>query len=188
LPCITFTDVHPSQYFYRAVDWLFCRGIISGHPDNTFRPNNSATRAQIVKMIVLGESWPIYTPPGPTFGDVTPADWHYPYVETAVHHAIVSGYTDHTFRPNYPVTRSQLSKMIVLARMWTLLDPADPSFTDVPRGSAFYTYIETAHAHVLVSGYGDGTFRPYNNALRGELSKMLFVALTQALGLSCDNV
>jgi hypothetical protein len=185
LPCITFTDVHPSQYFFHAVDWLFCRGIISGYPDNTFRPNNGATRAQIVKMIVLGESWPIYTPPGPTFSDVAPSDWHFPYVETAVHHAIISGYPDRTFRPNNPVTRAQLSKMVVLARLWPLLDPATPSFVDVPPGSAFYTYVETARSHALVSGYGDGTFRPYINALRGELSKILYVALTQAPLSAC---
>ena len=29
LPSVTtFTDVYPNQYFYRAVDWLVCRGIV----------------------------------------------------------------------------------------------------------------------------------------------------------------
>ena len=179
LPCISFTDVYPSQYFYHPVDWLFCHAIISGYPDNTFRPFNTATRAQIVKMIVLGEHWPLYSPPAPSFIDVSPADWHYPYIETALLHAIVSGYPDNTFRPNNNVTRAQLSKMIVLASLWPLLDPPTPSFTDVLPTSPYYTYVETARAHALISGYGDGTFRPNNNATRAQLSKILFIALTQ---------
>jgi len=163
------------------VDWLLCRGIVSGYLDNTFRPNNSATRAQMVKMIVLGEAWPIHAPPAPTFIDVALTDWYYPYIETAVYHSIASGYPDGTFRPNNPVTRSQLCKMIALAQGWPLLDPPTPSFSDVPPGSAFYEYVETARAHAIISGYGDGTFHPYENALRGQLSKMLYVALTGAL-------
>jgi hypothetical protein len=47
-------------------------------------------------------------------------------------------------------------------------------------GSTFYTYIETAKWHGIVSGYGDNTFHPGDPALRGQLSKMLFVALNQA--------
>jgi len=163
------------------VDWLYCHGIVSGYPDNTFRPNNSATRAQIVKMIVLGEAWPLYTPPAPTFVDVSPADWYYSYIETALLHAVVSGYPDGTFRPNNNVTRAQLSKMVVLAAGWPLIYPPTPSFTDVLPGSTYYTYVETARAHALISGYGDGTFRPNNNATRGQLSKILFIALNQEI-------
>jgi hypothetical protein len=135
----------------------------------------------MVKMIVLGEAWPIYTPHDQTFIDVTPSVWYYPYIETAVLHSIASGYPDGTFRPNNSVTRSQLCKMITLAQGWPLLDPPTPSFTDVPPGSAFYKYVETARAHALISGYGDGTFHPYENALRGQLSKMLYVALIGAM-------
>lgn len=174
-----YSDVSPSHFFYRAVDWLTCRHIVSGYPDNTFRPYNPATRAQILKMVVMGEEWPIYDPITPTFIDVGPDDWFYEYVETAFYHGIIGGYTDGTFRPNNNVTRGQLSKIIVSARAWPLLDPPDPYFTDVPRDNTFYTYIETALAHGVVSGYGDNTFRPNNDATRGQLSKMLYVALTQ---------
>lgn len=179
LPCAHYSDVYASQYFFRAVDWLTCRGIVSGYSDNTFRPSNTATRAQIVKMVVTGSGLPAYEPEQPTFSDVQPGDWSYSVVETAVKNGILSGYSDGTFRPNSPVTRGQLSKIIVLARRWTLLAPQQPHFWDVEPQSPFYTYIETAQYHGVVSGYGDGTFRPGDNALRGQLSKMLFVALTQ---------
>jgi carboxypeptidase T len=214
LPCVTFSDVYPSQYFYQAVNWLVCRSIVSGYPDNTFRPSNPASRAQIMKMVVLGHAWPLCTqvtsdeyqvtsssltplvtrysslgpsPCGQHFSDVLPGAWHYPYVETALLHAIISGYPDGTFRPSDNVTRGQLSKIIVSASSWPLLTPPSPSFTDVPPASTFYPYIETARYHAVVSGYGDGTFRPSLPASRGQLSKMLYIALTgirdQGLGI-----
>jgi hypothetical protein len=133
-------------------------------------------------MVVLGEGWAVVTPGQPTFTDVGPADWHFSYIETAVGHGIVSGYPDGTFKPNNWVTRGQLSKVIVLGRLWALLDPALPSFSDVPPASTFYRYVETAKAHSVVSGYGDGTFRPNVEATRGQLAKMLYVALTQDPG------
>jgi hypothetical protein len=164
------------------VGWLVCRGIVSGYPDGTFRPNSDTTRAQIVKMVALGEGWPLYAPQQPTFTDSGPGDWHYLYIEAAAAHGVVSGYPDGTFRPNNPVTRGQLCKMIVLGRNWPPSDPLIPSFTDVPRGTTFYGYIEAARERLVVSGYVDGTFRPGNSATRGQLAKMLYTALTQAEG------
>jgi carboxypeptidase T len=182
LPCASYSDVYSNQFFYRAVDWLTCRNLISGYPDKTFRPYNPATRAQIVKIVVLGEGWSLIAPPEPTFNDVTPADWFYKVVSTAVGKGIIGGYADGTFRPYSNVTRGQLSKIITLARRWPLLDPIEPHFSDVERGNLFYSYIETAQYHGVVSGYGDGTFRENANATRGQLAKMLYVALTQASG------
>ncbi|MDQ3931156.1 MAG: S-layer homology domain-containing protein, partial [Chloroflexota bacterium] len=182
LPCADYSDVHPSQYFYKPVDWLTCRQIVSGYPDGTFRPNNPATRAQIIKLVTLGEKWDLYSPAESTFTDVLPGDWSYSYVETAVLHRVISGYADGTFRPNDNVTRGQLSKIIVLASGWALLDRVQPHFLDVPAGSTFYVFIETAQEHGVVSGYGDGTFKPSEQATRGQLSKMLYVALTQSGG------
>ena len=114
----------------------------------------------------------------PSFTDVRPTDWFYIWVETAHKHGIIGGYDDGTFRPGNNISRGQLCKLIVLARLWVPLDPEVGHFTDVPRGSTFYTYIETAQAHAVVSGYADGTFRPQFEATRGQLSKMLYVALT----------
>jgi subtilisin-like proprotein convertase family protein len=179
LPCEEYTDVTPGQYFYQAVDWLTCRHIVSGYSDRTFRPFNPATRAQLVKMVVLGEGWQLYTPSQPTFYDVNPTDWFYSVVETAAKHGIIAGYGDGTFHPYNNVTRGQLCKIIALARLWPLLDPEVPSFSDVPRGSAFYIYVQTALAHAVVSGYGDGTFRPHLDATRGQLSRMLYAAWTE---------
>ncbi len=67
-PCtITFSDVLPTDYYLEGVQYLYCRSIISGYSDNTFRPYNNTTRGQLSKIVVLAENWPIYIPAGPTF-------------------------------------------------------------------------------------------------------------------------
>jgi hypothetical protein len=173
-----FSDVFPNEFFYVPVNWLVAQNIVSGYADGTFRPYNNATRAQVTKMVVLGEGWPQVNPAQPTFTDVAPGSTFYQYIETAVQHGIISGYADRTFRPNADVTRGQLTKIVVSARGWMLNNPQTPTFTDVPRGSTFYEYIETAVAHGILGGYADGTFRPQNNATRGQISKILYNALT----------
>jgi hypothetical protein len=173
-----FTDIHPSNYFYEAVYYLYCHGAVSGYSDNTFRPWNYTTRAQLTKIVTLAEGWPLYTPPTPTFSDVPPDFAFYPYIETAYYRGVISGYADGTFQPWNNVTRGQLCKIVALAEEWPLINPPNPTFSDVPRSHPFYTHIETAYSRDIISGYSDGTFRPGNNAIRGQICKIVHAAIT----------
>jgi hypothetical protein len=83
-----------------------------------------------------------------------------------------------------------LSKIVVTAARLTLENPTDPTFQDVLPNTAFYTYVETAAANGLVSGYSCGGpgepcgtsnkpyFRQFNNATRGQIAKIVYNALT----------
>src|SRR5919204_6058718 len=55
---MSFSDVLPTDYFYQAVAYLYCHGVIGGYADGTFRPYNSTTRGQFSKMLVLAEGFP----------------------------------------------------------------------------------------------------------------------------------
>src|SRR5205085_2639721 len=46
-------------------------------------------------------------------------------------------------------------------------------FSDVQPGDTFYPYIRCLACRGIVSGYADGTFRPGNNATRGQLAKIV---------------
>jgi hypothetical protein len=192
-PCpLVFNDVQPGDYFYTAVQYLTCRGIISGYSDGTFRPANATSRAQMVKIVVGGFGVPPSMPPPAerTFQDV-PADHpFYAAIEAAVHAGIVSGYTCGTrpdepcpglyFRPYNNVTRGQLTKIVALAGRWTLTNPPAATFHDLSAESPFYTYIEAAYCRGVISGYNDGTFRPGANATRGQTAKIVYNALSTA--------
>jgi len=196
----SFSDVHPSDYFYTAVMFLAARGVISGYADGTFRPYNSTTRSQMVKIVVLALGVPSYVPPGGayTFADVPPAFPFFSYIEAGYHAHMINGYdcggpgepcdAQHRpyFRPFAYVTRGQLTKIIVGAAGWALRNPSQATFADVPPASPFYPYIETAVCRQIISGYtcgGPGEpcdaqqhpyFRYGNNAVRGQIAKIVY--------------
>lgn len=173
-----FSDVHPSEYFYEAVQYLVCHNVVTGSSDGTFRPWSGSTRGQAAKIVVLAMGW-TYTPRGgPHFDDVPPGSTFYRFVETAYNYGIISGYSNGLFHPEGPVTRGQLAKMLVLARNWLLDTSAGPHYSDVPPTDAYYPYVETATRHRVISGYADGRFLPYGSVTRGQTAKMVYLSLT----------
>jgi hypothetical protein len=172
-PCgMRFLDLPDPHWAYGYVNYLYCHDAITGYSDGTFRPNNSSSRGQFTKILVLSFGWTPYAPALPTFSDVLPQSTFYPYVESAVLHGVISGYSDGTFRPGNDVSRAQAAKILVLGKAWPLVSPPDPTFTDVPPGDWAYSYVETAVQHAIVTGYPDGTFRPALSVSRAQLSKM----------------
>jgi hypothetical protein len=210
-----FADVTPNDFFYTPTQYLACRLVIGGYTcggpgepcnatsDPYFRPYANTTRGQLTKMVAAGLGWAPALPATPTFADVPASQPFYPFIETAVAHRVISGYTcggpgepcdsgnRPYFRPYANVTRGQLSKIIVGAKGWPLADPAAPTFADGAPGSLNYAYIETAVAHAIISGYSCGGpgepcdsqnrpyFRQFNNATRGQIAKIVYLALTQ---------
>jgi hypothetical protein len=47
------------------------------------------------------------------------------------------------------------------------------TFTDVPPGSTFYSYVHCLACLGIINGYPDGTFKPNANVTRGQLSKIV---------------
>jgi hypothetical protein len=206
-PCTAgqFSDVLATDYFYVPVQYLSGQGVISGYADCTFRPFNNTTRSQLAKIVVLGFQIPAVTPSGQTFADIPPTQPFYSFIETAAARNIISGYTcggpgepcdgqsRPYFRPFNDVTRGQLAKIVTNAAAWTPINPATGSFSDVLPGTAFYTFVETAVCHGIISGYSCGGpgepcdnqnrayFRQYNNAVRAQIAKIVYGALTSTV-------
>jgi hypothetical protein len=153
-------------------------GAVNGYADGTFRPYNNTTRGQVSKIVALAEGWPLLNPAQPSFNDVPTTHTFYTYIETLRDHGVINGYADGTFRPQNDVTRGQTAKIVVLGEGWTPYVPPTPTFIDVPADHTFYSYIETAFQHAIIQGYPDGTYRPGNPATRGQLSKIVYEAVT----------
>jgi hypothetical protein len=51
-----------------------------------------------------------------------------------------------------------------------------PVFSDVSPGDWFYEYVQYMFCEGIVSGYPDGTFRPYASTTRGQTSKIVTLA------------
>jgi hypothetical protein len=179
-PCIPiFYDMTDSHWSWPYVQYLYCRGIVSGYIDRTFRPGALTSRVQFLAMLGRAQGWTLTTPATPTFSDVPPTFWGYGYVETAVARGLIGGYADGTFHPVAPVTRAQVAKILVQAAGWGTGVPPTPvvPFADVPPSHWAYPYVRTAVAHGMITGYADGTFGPDRYATRGQMSKMIYYLL-----------
>ena len=74
--------------------------------------------------------------------------------------------------------------------MWKPERTANRTFEDVIPNTAFYTSVETAACHAIISGYDCGGpgepcgspprpyFRQYNDATRGQISKIVYLSIT----------
>jgi hypothetical protein len=183
-PCaINFRDVPTNDPFYEDIQTIFCRNIVTGYSDGSFKPYDYTMRAQIAKMVVLGFARPTNTSGGPHFTDVPASHQFYQYIETAYNDGVVTGFDGRLFKPWDNVKRGQIAKIVVLtaakanAGEWQLVNPSSPSFRDVPGSDPFYRYVETAKAHNMISGFSDGTFRLYDLAKRGQICKIIAGAL-----------
>src|SRR5262249_4355626 len=62
------------------------------------------------------------------------------------------------------------------------VSPPDPApFSDVHSSDYFYQPVNWLYQNVIIDGYGDNTFRPYNNTTRGQLVKVMVLAQDLAL-------
>ena len=196
-----FWDMPTGHWAYSFVESLAATGAIGGYDDGSFKPGNNASRAQLSKIVVLAFGYPLINPQTARFQDVAPGSTFYQYVETAAAQNLVSGYNcggtgepcvppgnKPYFRPNNPISRAQIAKIVALAAGWPLLNPSSSTFQDVAPGSTFYQHVETAYAHGILAGYPCGNpepcvppahkpyFRPNSNASRAQIAKMVYLA------------
>jgi hypothetical protein len=176
--------------FYTAIHYLNCRGVINGTDATHYSPARTSTRGQFAKVVVLGFGLPSYTPATPDFSDVPAAYVAYLYIESGYHAAILSGFDRAScqaatqqypcYLPNRPITRGQLTKLVVGAAHYPFYTPANgqQDFSDVSPSNVFFVSIETAHNKGVINGYADGTFRPNNNIRRDEMAQIVYKGVT----------
>ncbi|VEJ36205.1 Endo-1,4-beta-xylanase A precursor [Aedoeadaptatus ivorii] len=91
--------------------------------------------------------------------------------ETGFHFAYMIGYPDGTFRPNFTITRGEMSALFA-----RLLDEhihtgaPGAAFRDVYAADWYTGYIHRLTQLGVIAGYPDGTFRPNAPVTRGEFA------------------
>ena len=83
---------------------------IFGYLDNSIRPDNAMTRAEVAvvlyRLLVTEEK---YVPKPSIFSDVTVGTWYTQAVSYLADIGVLAGYPDGTFRPNQPLTRAEFA-------------------------------------------------------------------------------
>ena len=128
----TFSDVPPSSPFWLYVERAAAHGVVSGYSGSPpcptdapcFLPNNRVTRGQTSKFVSNAASYQdIISSTQQTFSDVPLSSPFWLYVERAVVHGVISGYSSRPpcitgapcFLPANTVTRAQTAKFIANA-------------------------------------------------------------------------
>jgi len=96
--------------------------------------------------------------------------WAEEAISALVDEGIIAGYPDGTFKPENPVTRAEFSKMV--ARAFRVRAAGEPTFSDIKDNWA-KAYIAALTEAGIVSGFPDGTFRPWKDITRAEMTEIL---------------
>lgn len=113
----SFEDVNRSHLFYRYIETAYAHGVFDGYGAH-FRPDSFVTRAQVAKMLVRANGWPLSLggQAAVPLCDVPQGHWSWLYVQVAMQHQVFSGYANGCFLPDAAATRAQIAKVLVLAR------------------------------------------------------------------------
>ena len=94
-------------------------------------------------------------------------------LNAADHDAYLQGYPDGTVRPENSTTRAEVAAIfyrLLTDEARASLESADSGFSDVKPGDWYNTAVATMVQAGVITGYGDGTFRPNAPITRGEFA------------------
>ena len=171
---ISFRDVKQGDYFYDAVQWAVEKGITEGTSANTFSPNASCTRAQMVTFLWRAAGSPAPKSTTNPFRDVRSTDYYYDAVLWAVENGITSGTGADTFAPNATVTRGQTVTFLYRAAGSPAVSGG--SFSDVAADAYYANAVAWASQHNITSGVGNGNFAPNADCTRAQIVTLLYRA------------
>ncbi len=170
-------DIDRLPWAADAIRYLSTNKIINGYDDNSFRPENTVTRAEFVAIIMRA----FYGNTEPTdydYADVAKDSWAYGYIATAANLKLVSGVGEGNFAPNDNIKRQDMSLII-----YNILK----SQGNVPANIEKYTFADdaeisnyaseavyTLRAMGIINGDDNNKFNPNSPATRAEAAVMLY--------------
>lgn len=160
-----FSDVQPTAYYYDSVKWAVEQGITNGTGTNTFSPERTCTRAQILTFL-----WRAAGSPEPngtaSFSDIDSNAYYAKAAAWASEQGMVTG---NTLAADTPCTRLE-----AVEYMWrydgSVSSPA-AGFTDVKSPA-----VDWAVNEGVTNGTGTSTFSPEQICTRAQIVTFLYRA------------
>ena len=114
------------------------------------------------------------------YTDVSWDHWAYTAIKRMYTRGLMVGVNETTFAPDQKMSRAMLAVILYARAGQPAVEAANP-FTDVPADSWYTDAVIWAADNGIVSGFGDGTFRPNDALTRAQAAVMLcaFAAFTQ---------
>lgn len=186
-----FSDLPSSHWAYDAVHWMDSNGIISGYPDNTFKPNKTVTRAEFAVIMVKALKLPLKKPDKETFIDMPKDNWAFSYVESAKYY--LTGFRTSKgdrFWPNRESVREDMAVALVKAMKYQDEDVDESILNNFSDKDSISTqlrkYVAIAVKQSIMKGNSiEGSelkaFRPQNYLTRAEAAALVYNTLKMTL-------
>lgn len=172
----TFVDVPSNAWYADAVQWAVEHGVTSGTGPNTFSPDRSCTRSEVVTFLwrAFGLDDLDGTSTNNPFKDVKNDTFYYDAVLWAAENNITTGSTPTTFSPTAVCTRAE-----VVTFLWRsdypLKKPSGPvGFSDVHVGDYFWFPVKWALDEDITTGTSAATFSPTLTCTRAQVVTFLY--------------
>lgn len=111
--------------------------------------------------------------PMSAFRDLKTTAWYHDGIHWALDEDVMNGFEDGTFKPDGNTTRGQIATMLYRMEGSPAI-AAGNSYSDVKAGKWYTIAIGWATANNIVTGFGDGTFKPDAPVTREQLAAMLY--------------
>jgi len=173
---IIYNDLEDFTWAKEFIERAAAKGILSGKSDGVYQPEQYITRAEFVTLLLKVLDLDIIETAN-NFYDVNKNEWYYDYVVTADYYGLTSGVNDYMFQPDEPITRQDITVMVgkALNEFDSIdIEEKEYDFSDMNEITDYAVpYLEKCLDTGLISGYGDGSFRPNAYASRAEAAVII---------------
>ena len=167
---IAFSDVSSTYWGNAYINYLSSKGIVTGYPDGTFKPESNVKVNEFITMAMksLGYSF-----------ESKSSDWAKPYIDKAIELGVIEDKEFNSYTAN--ITREQMASIagnsiaITEPRVGNQLDGyIKVEVKDYHTITGYYIQdVLESYKWGLVGGFPDGTFRPKSNATRAQACVVL---------------
>ncbi|MDD3226646.1 MAG: S-layer homology domain-containing protein [Tissierellia bacterium] len=182
IPILEADEIKTSNLFsdidgHWAKEWIESAvkiGFVSGYEDGTFKPERTITRAEFSTM--LNNAIQIEITEKLNFSDVRESDWFYNEIQKSVAAGFFSGYENNTFRPNNPIKREEVAKVVAGAITTGNIDGEGATLLKDYNTIQEWAKesVNTVYNKGYILGYPDKTYMPSKALTRGEAVKIIF--------------
>lgn len=174
-----FSDISAYGWAKDAIEYLYNNGVINGRGNGIFAPADNVTREEFAKMLSIAFDIKVNSGVN-NFSDVDENAWYAQYVNALTEAGIVNGRGDGSFGIGDNITREEIAVMIeraLIAKGITLEGAAQDSSDAADISAYAKEAINKMCANGIISGFGDGTVRPKENAQRAQTAQLIYKAI-----------
>jgi len=168
-----FKDVPANHWAANSIQRCVENGFFNGQSETRFGLGQNMSRSAFAVVLCRFFGWETTVPTEQTYPDVPVDTWYAGAVETAYCHGAITMQREE-FRPNDPITREELTVMLVRAlgygEIAGLAQDLPIPFSDVSTNPG---YISMAYDLGVVNGTTETTFSPNRTATREQVAVIL---------------